>query len=52
MTRVKFLAHTSLLTSVYSVMMVMSQALIITLLLRSGDVELNPGPMTEEGEIL
>ena len=49
MTRVKF-EHTSLLTSINSVMMVRSRALIVTLLLRSGDVELNPGPMTEEGE--
>ena len=49
MTQVKF-EHTGLLTSVNSVTMVRSWALIITLLLRSGDVELNPGPMTEEGE--
>lgn len=43
--------YKSLLTSINGVMMVRSQALIITLLLRCGDVELNPGPMTEEGEI-
>ncbi len=30
---------------------VRSRTLIITLLLISGDVEMNPGPMTEEGEI-
>ncbi len=34
-----------------SVMIMRSRTLIITLLLISGDVELNPGPMTEEGEI-
>ena len=44
--------HVSKLTYIVdSVMMVRSRTLIITLLVRSGDVELNPGPMTEEGEI-
>ncbi len=45
--------HVNKLTYINSVMMSMvrSRTLIMTLLLRSGDVELNPGPMTEEGEI-
>ena len=42
--------HPRFLIPINSVIMVMSRALIISLLLRSGDVEVNPGPMTEEGK--
>ena len=44
--------HKFKLTFINTIMMVRTRALIILLLLRSGDVELNPGPMSEEGGIL